>query len=280
LLQRGQTQAVVHFAAETHVDRSIESPEAFVQNNVVGTCRLLEAACGYWRRLDAGPAAAFRLLHVSTDEVFGSLGPSGRFSETTPYDPSSPYSASKAASDHFVRAFHRTFGLPVLLTHCSNNFGPFQFPEKLIPLMILNAIEGRPLPVYGDGLQVRDWLHVEDHCRALRLVLSRGAVGQSYNIGGDCERTNLDVVRAICRGVDRQLPQLPDGPREQLIQFVADRPGHDRRYAMDTAKLRALGWSGAGQLEQRLDETIAWYAHNRQWVEATGAAHRTRRGLA
>jgi dTDP-glucose 4,6-dehydratase len=279
LLAGRRVRQVVHFAAETHVDRSIDSPEPFLQNNVIGTCRLLDSLLAHWRSLPPGEREAFRLVHVSTDEVYGSLGADGLFSESSPYRPSSPYSASKAAADHFVRAYGLTYGLPMIVTHSSNNFGPFQFPEKLIPVMILNALEGRPLPVYGDGQQVRDWIHVEDHCDALLHVLRDGEPGESYNIGGGCERSNLDVVRAVCRLVDQRRPELPHGPCESLIEFVADRPGHDRRYALDTSKIRQqLGWPGAEPLESRLAETVDWYLDHLDWVAAAGSAHRQRRG--
>ena len=280
LMTRHDVRACVHFAADTHVDRSIESPESFLQDNVVATCRLLEAVLAHWRQLPDSVRGAFRLLQVSTDEVYGSLGEEGQFTEHSPYAPTSPYSASKAAADHFANAFFSTYGLPVLTTHCSNNFGPFQFPEKLIPLMILNAVEGRPLPVYGDGQQVRDWLHVEDHVCAIELVLSQGTPGESYNIGGDCERRNLDLVRSLCRAVDKLRPNLHDAPCESLIEHVADRPGHDRRYAIDTTKIREhLGWPGAAAQESRLEETVRWYLEHPEWIESTGAAHRVRRGL-
>ncbi len=282
LLAEYQPRAVVHFAAESHVDRSIDGPAAFVQTNVVGTFRLLEAARQYWARLAEPERSQFRFLHVSTDEVFGSLGPQGKFTETTPYAPNSPYSASKAAADHFVRAYHHTYGLPVLITNCSNNYGPFQFPEKLIPLMILNALEGKPLPVYGDGRQVRDWLYVEDHCRALRTVLAAGTPGEVYNIGGDCERTNLEVVRTICRFVDRSRPDLPHAPCTSLIRFVPDRPGHDRRYAIDTRKIRTkLGWRPRESFTSGLERTVRWYLENAEWVErvSTGKYRRQRLGL-
>jgi dTDP-glucose 4,6-dehydratase len=239
-----------------------------VQTNVVGTFQLLEAARTYWRNLGDRERDAFRLLHVSTDEVYGSLGPEGAFRETTPYSPNSPYSASKAASDHFVRAYHHTYGLPVLVTNCSNNYGPYQFPEKLIPLMILNCLEGRPLPIYGDGLNVRDWLFVDDHCRAIRAVLTKGRVGETYNIGGNCERTNREIVHAICHTVDRLRPDLSHRPCESLITFVQDRPGHDRRYAIDASKIRdELGWSPRQNFESGLELTVAWYIENRLWVE-------------
>ncbi len=282
LLDEHRPQAVVNFAAESHVDRSIDGPAAFVETNVVGTFRLLEAARTYWNDLPTERREAFRFLHVSTDEVYGSLGSEGKFTEQTPYAPNSPYSASKASSDHFVRAYHHTYGLPVLITNCSNNYGPYQFPEKLIPLMILNALEGKPLPVYGDGQQVRDWLYVEDHCRAIRTVLAGGTVGEVYNIGGDCERANLDVVRTICRLVDELRPDLPHRPCTSLIQFVADRPGHDRRYAIDAGKIRAeLGWQPRESFETGLKRTVRWYLDHPQWVEriTTGKYRRQRLGL-
>lgn len=276
LLRQHEVTGVIHLAAETHVDRSIESAEAFVQNNVVGVSRLLESALEYWR---AHPERNFRMLHVSTDEVYGSLGPKGKFLETTPYDPSSPYSASKAAADHFARAFYRTHGLPVVLTNCSNNFGPYQFPEKLIPVMILNALEGRPLPVYGDGQQVRDWLYVEDHVEGLEMALERGQCGEAYNIGGSCEWKNLDLVQAICDLVDKHCPDLPHAPCRSLVAHVADRPGHDVRYAIDSTKIQQeLGWQPASSFEQRLEETVLWYLQNSQWLTELGA-HRERRGL-
>lgn len=254
--------AVVHFAAESHVDRSIEAPLVFVETNVLGTLHLLEAC-----RALADKDPGFRFLHVSTDEVYGSLGPEGLFEETTAYDPSSPYSASKASSDHFVRAWHRTYGLPALITNCSNNYGPFQFPEKLIPLMINNALEGKDLPVYGDGQNVRDWLHVEDHARALHTVLLKGRLGETYNIGGEAERNNLDVVHTICDLVDELAPRDGAGPRRELIRFVKDRPGHDRRYAMDITKIQGeLGWAPKHSFETGLKATVAWYLEHRGWV--------------
>jgi len=282
ILQEHRPAAVVHFAAESHVDRSIDNPAEFVRTNVQGTFQLLDSARRYWQCLPAQRQAAFRFLHVSTDEVYGSLGPAGRFSEASPYDPSSPYSASKAAADHFVRAYHRTYGLPVLITNCANNYGPYQFPEKLMPLMILNALEGKPLPVYGDGQGVRDWLFVEDNCRALRCVLAQGRPGQTYNIGGDCERTNLQVVQAICQTVDQLRPGLPHAPCSSLITFVADRPGHDRRYAIDAGKIRQeLGWRPQHDFASGLRQTVQWYLDNPQWVEhvTTGAYQRQRLGL-
>jgi dTDP-glucose 4,6-dehydratase len=274
--------AIVHFAAESHVDRSIDSPAEFVRTNVQGTFQLLEAARRYVARLPARRGAEFRFLHVSTDEVYGSLGPTGQFTETSPYDPSSPYSASKAAADHFARAYFRTYGLAVLVTNCSNNYGPCQFPEKLIPLMILNALEGKPLPIYGDGQNVRDWLFVEDHCRALWRVLTAGRPGETYNIGGDCQQKNLDVVRTICRVVDELRPGLPHAPCSSLIRFVRDRPGHDRRYAIDAGKIRReLGWRPEHDFASGVRRTVQWYLDNPQWVAraASGAYQRERLGL-
>jgi len=282
LLAEYRPAAVVHFAAESHVDRSIDGPAAFVETNVVGTFRLLEAARRYWSGLPEPERSRFRFLHVSTDEVYGSLGPAGKFRETSPYAPNSPYSASKAASDHFVRAYHQTYGLPVLVTNCSNNYGPYQFPEKLIPLVTLNAVEGKPLPVYGDGRQVRDWLFVEDHCRALRAVLSRGTPGEVYNVGGDSERSNLDVVRAICWLVDELCPDLPHVPCASLIAHVADRPGHDRRYAIDAGKIRdELHWAPRETFESGLRRTVQWYLDHRAWVGriSSGKYRRERLGL-
>lgn len=282
LLGRHRPVAVVNFAAETHVDRSIDGPSAFVNTNVVGTFRLLEEVRRHWHGLPGDERDAFRFLHVSTDEVFGSLGPEGAFTETTPYAPNSPYSASKAASDHFVRAYHHTYGLPTLSTNCSNNYGPCQFPEKLVPLMILNCLAGKPLPVYGDGGQVRDWLYVGDHCRAIRTVLRGGRVGETYAIGGGCERTNLEVVREICRTVDRLRPDLPHAPCESLVTFVADRPGHDRRYAIDFSKIEAeLDWRPAETFASGLERTVAWYLANEAWVArvASGGYGRERLGL-
>lgn len=268
LLAEHRPDAIVNFAAESHVDRSIDGPAAFVQTNVVGTLVLLEAALAHWRTLDEAGRAAFRFLHVSTDEVYGSLGPTGRFTEETPYAPNSPYSASKAASDHLVRAFHHTYGLPTLTTNCSNNYGPYQFPEKLIPLMIGKALRGEALPVYGDGRNVRDWLYVEDHCAAIRRVLEAGRPGEVYNIGGDAERENIEVVRAIIALVDERRP-LPDGAtREHLITYVRDRPGHDRRYAIDASKIRReLGWAPRESFESGLARTVDWYLANTAWVE-------------
>ena len=256
--------AVMHLAAESHVDRSIDGPGAFIHTNVVGSYQLLEATRHYWQTLPAAERAAFRFQHVSTDEVFGSLGSEGLFHETTPYHPNSPYSASKAASDHLVRAWHETYGLPVVVTNCSNNYGAYQFPEKLIPLMILKGLAERPMPVYGRGDNIRDWLYVEDHARALRLVLDRGAVGESYNIGGNCERSNLTVVREICALLDTHRPT--GAPHDRLISFVADRPGHDLRYAMDAGKIeRELGWCPRETFETGLAKTVAWYLANQNW---------------
>ena len=262
-----QPEVILHLAAESHVDRSIDGPAEFVQTNIVGTFVLLQQALGYWRALPKAKAAGFRFHHVSTDEVFGSLGTHGEFGEDSPYRPNSPYSASKAASDHLVRAWHHTYGLPVLISNCSNNFGPCHFPEKLIPLTILNALEAKPLPVYGKGENVRDWLYVEDHARALLLIAERGSVGDSYNVGANCERSNIAVVRAICALMDELAPDAV-GPRARLITFVADRPGHDLRYAMDARKLRAeLGWAPQETFESGLRKTVEWYLTNRPWWE-------------
>lgn len=258
--------AVMHLAAESHVDRSIDAPADFIQTNVVGTFTLLQEGLRYFRGLDAAHQARFRFLHVSTDEVYGSLGPTGAFEETTPYDPSSPYSASKASSDHLARAWHRTFGLPTLVTNCSNNYGPCQFPEKLIPLMILKGKAGEPLPVYGNGSNVRDWLYVDDHARALRVVLERGRVGETYNIGGESERTNLQVVERICELLDQHAPGSK--PRRSQITYVADRPGHDLRYAMNIEKIsRELGWRPSETFESGLERTVGWYLENQGWWE-------------
>ncbi len=273
LLRKHRPRAVVHFAAESHVDRSIVSPEAFVRTNVQGTFVLLEQARTYWTSLSGDERAAFRFLHVSTDEVYGTLGPDdAAFSETTAYAPNSPYAASKAGSDHLARAYFHTFGLPVVTTNCSNNYGPYQFPEKLIPLMILNALEGKPLPVYGDGKNVRDWLFVEDHCAAIRVVLERGRPGETYNVGGNSERANIDVVTAICDLVDEMRPGAE--PRRRLITYVQDRPGHDRRYAIDARKIaRELGWKPAEGFESGLRKTVRWYLEQSEWVKSvrTGA---------
>ncbi|MEO7149209.1 MAG: dTDP-glucose 4,6-dehydratase [Rhodanobacteraceae bacterium] len=267
LLAEHKPEAVVNFAAESHVDRSIDEPAAFIETNVVATLALLESARDYWKALDGAARDAFRFLHVSTDEVYGSLGDAGKFAETTPYAPNSPYSASKAASDHLVRAFHHTYGLPVLTTNCSNNYGPYQFPEKLIPLIIARALAGEPLPVYGDGGNVRDWLFVLDHCSAIRRVLDAGRVGETYNVGGDAERENIDVVKAICALLDERRPMADDRKHETRIEFVKDRPGHDRRYAIDASKIRRdLGWKPSVDFETGIARTVDWYLANQQWV--------------
>lgn len=268
LLKEHQPDAVVNFAAESHVDRSIDGPGAFIQTNVVGTLGLLEATRDYWKALGGERREQFRFLHVSTDEVYGSLGDTGKFTETTPYAPNSPYSASKAASDHLVRAFHHTYGLPVLTTNCSNNYGPYHFPEKLIPLIIARALAGEPLPVYGDGRNVRDWLFVGDHCSAIRTVLEKGRVGETYNVGGNAEKQNIEVVHTVCALLDARAPREDGQPRSSQITFVADRPGHDRRYAIDASKLRdELGWEPAYTFEQGIGETVDWYLSNQDWVK-------------
>jgi dTDP-glucose 4,6-dehydratase len=261
-----EPDAVMHLAAESHVDRSIDGPDTFIQTNLVGTFTLLHAARQYWKDLEPGRKDAFRFLHVSTDEVYGTLGDEGLFTEETPYDPSSPYSASKAGSDHLVRAWHRTYGLPVLITNCSNNYGPYQFPEKLIPVVILKALEGQPIPVYGKGENTRDWLYVDDHARALLTVLERGVPGETYNVGGHNEWKNLDVVRAICTLMDEL---EPDGaPHADLITFVTDRPGHDWRYAIDASKIeRELGWTPAETFDTGLRKTVQWYLDNQEWTD-------------
>ncbi|HLM53830.1 MAG TPA: dTDP-glucose 4,6-dehydratase [Pseudoxanthomonas sp.] len=268
LLAEHQPDAVVNFAAESHVDRSIDGPGEFIQTNVVGTLALLEATRDHWRGLPEERRSAFRFLHVSTDEVYGSLGDTGKFTETTPYTPNSPYSASKAASDHLVRAFHHTYGLPVLTTNCSNNYGPYHFPEKLIPLVIAKALAGEPLPVYGDGKNVRDWLFVTDHCAAIRRVLEKGRVGETYNVGGDAERQNIEVVETICRLLDQRRPREDGKPRAGQITFVKDRPGHDRRYAIDASKLQnELGWKPEHSFEQGIAATVDWYLAHQDWVQ-------------
>jgi dTDP-glucose 4,6-dehydratase len=261
---------VVHFAAESHVDRSILDPSPFIQTNVIGTYTLLEAARRYWLGESSPVAEAIRFHHISTDEVFGSLPPGeAAFSETTSYAPNSPYAASKAASDHLVRAYHHTYGLPTTISNCSNNYGPYQFPEKLIPLMILNALRGAPLPVYGDGQQIRDWLYVEDHCQAIWMILQNGKAGETYNIGGDNQPANLSVIRSICEIMDRHCPESPHAPHASLIQHVADRPGHDRRYAMDITKISSeLGWRPRHSLVDGLEKTITWYLSHPDWIEA------------
>ena len=268
LLRREKPRAIVHFAAESHVDRSILGPDDFVRTNVNGTFSLIEEVRAYWSALSETDRASFRLLHVSTDEVYGSLGPDDpAFSEATPYSPNSPYSASKASSDHLVRAYHHTYGLPTLTTNCSNNYGPYQFPEKLIPLMILNACVGKPLPVYGDGKNFRDWLYVEDHCRAIRTVLSSGRVGETYNIGGRSEKKNLEIIGAVCQILDELRPDDPAVPHNKLITFVTDRPGHDRRYAMDASKIeRELQWQPMETFESGIHKTVRWYLEHEDWV--------------
>ena len=268
LLADHQPDAVINFAAESHVDRSIDGPGAFIQTTVVGTLALLEAVRDHWRGRGAGKKEAFRLLHVSTDEVYGSLGESGKFTEETPFAPNSPYSASKAASDHLVRAFHHTYGLPVLTTNCSNNYGPYHFPEKLIPLIIARALAGEPLPVYGDGKNVRDWLYVSDHCAAIRAVVEKGRPGETYNVGGDAERQNIEVVETICRLLDERRPREDGKPRASQITYVADRPGHDRRYAIDASKLQnELGWTPQFTFEDGIARTVDWYLENQPWVK-------------
>lgn len=268
LLNLYQPDAIVNFAAESHVDRSIDGPAAFVETNVVGTLGLLESARDYWRDQKRGLSRAFRFVHVSTDEVYGSLGSEGKFTELTAYAPNSPYSASKAASDHLVRAFHHTYGLPTLTTNCSNNYGPYQFPEKLIPLIIHKALAGEALPVYGDGLNVRDWLYVGDHCSAIRRVLEGGRIGETYNIGGSAERDNLLVVKTICALLDTKRPLPHERKRESLIAFVKDRPGHDRRYAIDSSKLQnELGWRPSQTFETGIEQTVDWYLANQTWTD-------------
>jgi dTDP-glucose 4,6-dehydratase len=269
LLKKHQIRAVVNFAAESHVDRSIHGPGDFIQTNVVGTFNLLEAVRAYWTELSVDKKQQFRFLHVSTDEVYGSLSPTDpAFSETNPYEPNSPYSASKAASDHLVRAWHHTYGLPVLTTNCSNNYGPYHFPEKLIPLVILNALAGKPLPIYGDGQQIRDWLYVKDHCSAIRRVLEAGQLGETYNVGGWNEKPNLDVVNTICAILDQLRPKTDGASYASQITYVKDRPGHDRRYAIDATKLeRELGWKPAETFETGIRKTVEWYLVNKEWTD-------------
>lgn len=269
LLQEHQPRAIVNFAAESHVDRSIHGPEDFIETNIVGTFRLLEAVRGYWGGLDEQARQAFRFLHVSTDEVYGSLAADEpAFTETHQYQPNSPYSASKAASDHLVRSYHHTYGLPVLTTNCSNNYGPYHFPEKLIPLMIVNALAGKPLPVYGDGQQIRDWLYVKDHCSAIRRVLEAGKTGEVYNVGGWNEKPNLEIVNRVCALLDELRPRADGKPYAEQIIYVTDRPGHDRRYAIDARKLeRELGWKPAETFETGIRKTVAWYLDNQEWVQ-------------
>jgi dTDP-glucose 4,6-dehydratase len=276
LMAECSVSAVVNFAAESHVDRSIDSPRPFIDTNIVGTFELLVAARDHCSKLEPTEREAFRFLHVSTDEVFGSLGSAGKFEENTPYAPNSPYAASKASADHLVRAFHHTYGLPTLLTNCSNNYGPYQFPEKLIPLIMLNAAQGEPLPIYGDGMNVRDWLYVEDHCEGLLVVLQRGRPGESYNLGGDCEKPNIEVVDTICAALERHLPAAQNERLKtkgilsygELKTFVPDRLGHDRRYAIDASKIRAeLGWKPEHDFDRGMDATVAWYLGHREWCE-------------
>ncbi len=277
LLREHKPRAIVHFAAESHVDRSIHGPADFIETNINGTFRLLEEARAYWQELPQAEKAAFRFLHVSTDEVYGSLGPDDPpFSETTPYAPNSPYSASKAASDHLVRAYHHTYRLPTLTTNCSNNYGAYQFPEKLIPLIILNALNGKPLPIYGDGLNIRDWLHVGDHCTAIRAVLAKGRPGETYNIGGWNEKTNLDVVHTVCAILDELKPNPGITHYSSLITYVKDRPGHDRRYAIDARKIeRELGWRPAETFETGMRKTVRWYLEHAGWIQnVTSGAYR------
>ncbi|ADE15307.1 dTDP-glucose 4,6-dehydratase [Nitrosococcus halophilus Nc 4] len=281
LFAQYRPHAVLHLAAESHVDRSIDSPVDFINTNITGTYTLLETALDYWRKLDKSAQAQFRFHHISTDEVFGSLGETGLFHEDSPYQPNSPYAASKAASDHLVRAWHHTYGLPVLITNCSNNYGPYQFPEKLIPLMVLNGIEGKPLPVYGAGDNVRDWLYVEDHVRALQIVLTEGQPGETYNIGGHNEQTNIEVVELICQLLDELLPESPHRPHRSLITFVSDRPGHDRRYAIDAGKIASeLGWRPQETFETGLRKTLQWYLDNQKWCQRVldGSYRRERLG--
>jgi dTDP-glucose 4,6-dehydratase len=282
LLAGYRPEAIVNFAAESHVDRSIDNPKGFMQTNIVGSFELLEAARFYWSGLDGTEREGFRFLHVSTDEVYGSLGEGRLFTEDSPYRPNSPYAASKAASDHLARAYRHTYGLPVIVTNCSNNYGPYQFPEKLIPLTIHNALAGKPLPVYGDGSNVRDWLYVEDHCRAIRRVLEKGRPGETYNVGGHNEKTNLEVVCAVCALLDELVPGSLFAPHEALISFVEDRPGHDHRYAIDASKIgRELGWAPQETFESGLEKTVRWYLENREWSERalSGAYRGERLGL-
>lgn len=270
LLLRYQPEAIVNFAAESHVDRSIDGPAEFVHTNVLGTFRLLDESHGYWKELSRERRDGFRFLHISTDEVYGSLGADDTpFTESTPYAPNSPYSASKASSDHFIRAYHRTYGLPTLTTNCSNNYGPYQFPEKLIPLMILNALEGKSLPIYGDGRNIRDWIYVEDHCRAIYTVLQKGRVGQTYNIGGRCELSNIDLVRKLCKIIDRIQPMASGRSYTEFVSHVKDRPGHDYRYAIDDGKISdELGWRPEESFESGLEKTVMWYLENLAWANA------------
>jgi dTDP-glucose 4,6-dehydratase len=268
IFEQHQPDAIMHLAAESHVDRSIEGPADFIQTNIVGTSNLLEVARNYWNQLEENRKLNFRFHHVSTDEVYGDLDETGLFTEETSYQPSSPYSASKASSDHLVRAWHRTYGFPIVITNCSNNYGGYQFPEKLIPLVTLNALEGKPLPIYGTGQQIRDWLHVDDHARALRLVLEKAKNGQTYNIGGHNEKTNLDVVKIICSLLDQLVPNSPYIPHQSLIAYVTDRPGHDMRYAIDASKIeKDLGWTPDETFETGIEKTIKWYLDNSEWCQ-------------
>jgi len=275
LLAKYQPAAIINFAAESHVDRSIHGPEDFIQTNMVGTFHLLEATRAYWQGLSESAQAAFRFLHVSTDEVYGSLSADApAFTETHPYAPNSPYSASKAASDHLVRAYHHTYHLPTLTTNCSNNYGPYQFPEKLIPLLIMNALQGKALPIYGDGLNIRDWLYVEDHCRAIAAVLAQGRVGEVYNIGGKHEKTNLEIVHTVCAILDELVPDSPYRPHQNLITYVKDRPGHDKRYGIDARKIeQEIGWQPVETFESGIRKTVLWYLNNAGWVENITSGH-------
>jgi len=279
LFDKYAPSTVYHLAAESHVDRSIDGPADFIQTNLVGTFTMLQSALEYWRELEADDQENFRFLHISTDEVYGELGAEGQFSEDSPYEPNSPYSASKAGSDHLARAWQRTYGLPVLITNCSNNYGPYQFPEKLLPVIILNALQGRDLPVYGNGLNIRDWLYVHDHTAALRLVVEKGTVGETYMIGGRAEQTNIHMVKAICKILDQKFPER--GPHEKMIKYVTDRPGHDVRYAVDCSKIEnELGWRQLHDLGGGLEKTVTWYLDNLDWVDAVGSgAALDRRGL-
>ena len=282
LLRSEQPDAIMHLAAESHVDRSIDGPSAFIETNVVGTFRLLDVTKDYWRTLEAARQTNFRFHHVSTDEVYGSLGPYGQFREDSPYRPNSPYSASKAASDHLARAWHHTYGLPVITSNCSNNYGPFQFPEKLIPLCIIRAVEGKSIPIYGRGENIRDWLYVDDHARALTLVISRGVPGEAYNIGGGAERRNIDIVNSLCGLLDRLHPRADGRPYSQQITFVADRPGHDMRYSIDAGKITtSLGFVPTESLETGLEKTVIWYLKNTDWVNRilSGAYRGERLGM-
>ncbi len=282
VFEQHQPDAIMHLAAESHVDRSIDGPADFIQTNIVGTYNLLDVAKKYWADLEGEKKAGFRFHHVSTDEVYGDLGDTGLFTETSPYEPSSPYSASKASSDHLVRAWCRTYGLPVVVTNCSNNYGPYQFPEKLIPLVTLNAIDGKPLPIYGKGDQIRDWLFVDDHARALRLVLEQGEIGETYNIGGHNEKTNLEVVKTICTLLDEYFPESQNVPHEKLITYVADRPGHDLRYAIDADKIQQqLGWTPDETFESGIRKTIEWYLNHSEWCQHVqdGSYQRERLGM-